>query len=91
MNSLTIAAAGPDRSFSLFDWIQSKRRNRLASDKMAKIAPIKQFRHAAKYCTEPSLLGKRKNRPVTSVVECENGNSVVEATSVWEDEHAVIE
>lgn len=59
--SLPVSAAGPERTFSLFDWIQSKRRNRLGTDKLMKIAAIKQHNHAnnTQQVKSPSSLRKR--------------------------------
>lgn len=41
--SIPASAAGPERLFSLFDWMQSKRRNNISLRKLAMMASIKQY------------------------------------------------
>jgi hypothetical protein len=41
LHSIKPHAAGPERTFSLFDWIQSKRRNKLHIEKVHQITAIK--------------------------------------------------
>lgn len=62
-------AAGPERTFSLFDWVNAKRRNRLHADKTAKITTIKMYfdnkKAAAVRASESVGESKKRKAPAT--------------------------
>lgn len=75
--SLPVSAAGPERTFSLFDWIQAKRRSRLGTDKLAKIATIKQFHTESTNQSMGSVLGKRQRLADADEESSENDDGSV--------------